>query len=141
MGNFARRGARYTRHMVNVSVTDDHLHLEVKGLHKLWACKSQLDIPFKHIRDVRHDPEAANGWWHGIKLIGTDIPGMFAAGTFYQHGKRIFWDVRDPARSIIIELHDEKFGEVIIEVDDPLFAVEQINARLQASGLPIQPLP
>ena len=124
--------ARYTLDMVELSLTDDHLHLEVEGLHKLWACKSQLDIPVRHIRDVRHDPEAAARWWHGIKLIGTDSPGMFAAGTFYQHGKRIFWDVRDPARSIIIELHDERFGELIIEVSDPLFAVEQIKAKLQA---------
>jgi hypothetical protein len=118
--------------MVEISITDDHLHLEVKGMDKLWAFKSQLDIPLRHIRDVRHDPEAASGWFHGIKLVGTSIPGIYTAGTFYQHGQRVFWDVRDPAMSIIIELHDERFGELVVEVNDPMFAVEQIKARLQA---------
>ncbi len=118
--------------MVELSLTDDRLHLEIKGLDKLWAFKSQLDIPLRHIRGVRHAPDAASGWWHGIKLIGTNIPGMFTAGTFYQHGQSVFWDVRDPARSIIIELHDERFGELVVEVADPLFAVEQIKVKLQA---------
>jgi hypothetical protein len=117
--------------MVEVSLTDDHLHLEVKGLDKLWAFKSQLDIPLRHIRSVRHDPEAASDWFHGIKLLGTNIPGIFTAGKFYQHGQRVFWDVHDPGQSIIIELHDERFSEIVVEVDDPLFAVEQIKARLQ----------
>ena len=67
-----------------------------------------------------------------MKLIGTSVPGIFTAGTFCQHGQRVFWDVRDPARSIIIELHDERFGELVVEVNDPLFAVEQIKARFKA---------
>jgi len=28
--------------MVEISLTDDHLYLEIKGLDKLWAFKSQL---------------------------------------------------------------------------------------------------
>jgi hypothetical protein len=116
--------------MVEISFTNDHLHLEVKGLDKLWAFKSELDIPLRHIRDVRHDPDAASGWWHGIRLIGTQLPGVITAGQFYQHGQRVFWDVHEPANSIIIELHDERYGQLIVEVSDPLLAVEQIKAKL-----------
>src|SRR5262245_28689109 len=59
--------------MVEISISGDHLHLEVKGLDKLWAFKSQLEIPLRHIRSVQHDAEAASGWWHGIKLIGANL--------------------------------------------------------------------
>jgi hypothetical protein len=117
--------------MVSISIEGDQLHLEVKGLDKLWAFKSQLDIPLRHIRDVRHDPEAASGWWHGFKMVGTHLPGVITAGTFRQHGQRVFWDVHDPERSIIIQLHDDRFDELIVEVDDPLAAVNQIKSRLQ----------
>ena len=117
--------------MVEITITTDHLHLEVKGLDKLWAFKSQLDIPLSHIRDARHDPDTASGWWHGIKVIGTHLPGVITAGQFHQHGRRVFWDVHDPENSIIIELHDERYDELILEVSDPLFAVEQIKARLK----------
>jgi Bacterial PH domain len=99
--------------MVEISITQDHLHLEVKGLDKLWAFKSQLDIPIKHIRDVWHDPEAASGWWHGLKVTGTNLPGLFTAGTFYQQsGGTVFWDVHDPSNAIVIELHDDRFENV-----------------------------
>ena len=119
--------------MVEISVSDDHLHLEVKGLDKLWAFKSQLDIPLRHVRGIRHDPEAAAGWWHGIKVIGTSVPGVITAGSFYQcSGRTMFWDVHDPNKSIIIELHDDRFDELIVEVSDPKAAVDQISARLQS---------
>jgi hypothetical protein len=117
--------------MIEISFIEDRLLLEVKGLDKLWAFKSELDIPLRHIRDVRHDPDAASGWWHGIRLIGTQLPGVIIAGQFYQHGQRVFWDVHDPANSIIIELHDDRFDELIVEVNDPLAAVEQIKANLR----------
>jgi hypothetical protein len=109
--------------MVEISIADDHLHLEVKGWEKLWAFKSQLDIPLVHIRGVRHDPEAASGWLHGIKVAG---------GTFYEgSGRSMFWDVHDPLKSIIIELHDDRFDELIVEVSDPQVAVEQIKAKIE----------
>ena len=117
--------------MVSISIDGDHLHLEVKGLDKLWAFKSQLDIPLRHILSVRHDPSAVSGWWHGIKFPGTSIPGVLTAGTFYQHGQRVFWDVHDPDKSIIIQLHDDRFDELIVEVDDPVTAVNQIKTRLR----------
>ena len=117
--------------MVEVSINGDQLHLEVQGLDKLWAFKSQLDIPLRHILSVRHDPTAVSGWWHGIKLPGTHVPGLITAGTFYQHGQRVFWDVHDPDGSIIIQLHDDRFDELIVEVNDPTAVVNQIKTRLQ----------
>jgi hypothetical protein len=117
--------------MVEISITADQLHLEVRGLDKLWAFKSQLDIPLRHVLSVRHDPAAVSGWWHGFRISGTYLPGVLTAGTFHQRGQRVFWDVHDPERSIIIQLHDDRFDELIVEVDDPLAAVNEIRTRLQ----------
>ena len=77
--------------MVEISIIGDHLHLDVKRLDKLWAFKGKLEIPLKHIRAVRYDPAVARGWWHGMKLPGTILPGVITAGTFYQHGQKVFW--------------------------------------------------
>ena len=119
--------------MVEITFIEDRLHLEVKGLDKLWAFKSELDIPLRHVRDVRHDPKAASlsGWWHGDKEAAIEIPGVLTAGTFWLYGERMFWDVHDPEKAIIIEIHDDRFDELIVEVGDPQFAVEQIKARLE----------
>jgi hypothetical protein len=105
--------------MVNVEVTDKVAIFEVEGLDKVWALKSRLEIPLRHLRDIRIDPEATRGWWHGLRLPGTNLPGVMTAGTFYQQGRRIFWDVHDPEQTIVIELTDDRYDELIIEVEDP----------------------
>ena len=82
--------------MVDLSIAEGSLKLHVRGADKLWALKSSLEIPLLHITGIRADPSVAHGWWHGIKLPGTNIPGVLTAGTFYQDGKRRFWDVHHP---------------------------------------------
>jgi hypothetical protein len=116
--------------MVEVAIHGTHVLIEVKGLDKLWAFKGQLEIPVAHIRGVRADPTIARGWWKGIKAPGTSIPGVIRAGTFYQDDKRVFWDVHDPDKTVVIDLHDERYDQLIVEVADPAATVSQLSAVL-----------
>ncbi len=113
--------------MVDLSIAEGKLRLRVRGADKLWAFKSSLEIPLVHIASVRADPEAARGWYHGIRMPGTSVPGVITAGTFYQDGKRVFWDVHNPEKTIVIDLNDERYNELVIEVDDPDAAVKLIQ--------------
>jgi hypothetical protein len=117
--------------MVEVSVSEGKLLLHVKGADKLWAFKSSLEIPLQHIAAIRADPVAAHGWWHGLRVLGTNLPGVITAGTFYEEGKRVFWDVHNPDNAVVIELKDEKYNELIVEVADPNMTVEIVKAALQ----------
>jgi hypothetical protein len=85
-----------------------------------------------HIMEIRADPEIAHGWWHGLRMPGTNIPGVLTAGTFYQDGKRVFWDVHNPENTVVIELKDERYNQLIVEVADPNAAVELVKAGLRA---------
>jgi hypothetical protein len=116
--------------VVDLSIAEGKLTLHVRGADKLWAFKSSLEIPLVHIAGVRADPEAARGWYHGIRMPGTNVPGVITAGTFYQDGKRVFWDVHSPEKTILIELHDERYSELIVETDDPEAAVRLIQNAL-----------
>jgi len=115
---------------VDLSIAVGKLMLHVRGADKLWAFKSSLEIPLVHIAGVRADPEIARGWYHGIRMPGTNVPGVITAGTFYQDGKRIFWDVHHPEKTIVIDLHDERYNELIVEVDDAQAAVALIQSAL-----------
>lgn len=117
--------------MVNLSVEGDTLHLEVQGWDKLWAMKSRLEIPLVHISDVHAEPNPPMGWFQGLKMGGTDLPNVFRAGTFYQDGEWVFWDVRNKENTIAISLHDERYKKLIIEVEDPHVAVQQIREGLE----------
>lgn len=116
--------------MVEITVAGGVATFEVQGWDKLWSLKSRLEIPLAHVRGVRADPEIARGWWHGIRAPGTNLPGVLTAGTFYQHGKRVFWDVHDPECTIVIELVDERFDELIIEVANPAAAVSLLETSI-----------
>jgi hypothetical protein len=116
--------------MVDVTVEDDRVVFSVEGLDKLWALRSRLEIPLAHVTRIEHDPPAVGRWWHGIKLMGTQLPGLFAAGTFHYHGDLVFWDVRDPAKTIIVTLDHERYKKLIVEVADPEGTVQRIRGAM-----------
>ena len=116
--------------MVDLSIAEGKLTLHVRGADKLWAFKSSLEIPLVHIAGVRADPEAARGCYHGIRMPGTNVPGVITAGTFYQDGKRVFWDVHHPEKTIVIDLNDERYSRLIVEVADPQAAVILVQGGL-----------
>src|SRR5512142_742915 len=102
--------------MVDIRLAHDTLTIEVEGLHKVWAVRSRLEIPLRHIRGVAADPHPAMGLFDGWKIMGTDIPWMFRAGMFWQDGSKVFWDVRHPEKTIVLDLEDESFAKLIVEV-------------------------
>ena len=105
--------------MVNIRIEGDVAVFEVAGWDKVWAFKSSLEIPSVHISDVYADPHPAMGWFQGLKIIGTGLPNIFKAGTFCQQGEFVFWDVRNPQNTIVVELVHEDFSKLVIEVAEP----------------------
>lgn len=114
--------------MVELTVADGKLVVRVEGLDKLWALKSALEIPLEHVAAVRADPEAARGWFHGMRMPGTNVPGVITAGSFYLHGDWVFWDVHNPEKTVVISLHDERYKALVVEVADPEAAVKLVSA-------------
>ena len=119
--------------MVTIIIADDRIQFEVEGIDKMWALRSHLEFPVSHIKSVRVDPEAAAGWWHGVKLWGSNIPGILTAGTFYQNSGVVFYDVHDPARTIVIELDHEHYDRMIVEVADPEHEKRKIEKAIKAA--------
>lgn len=120
--------------MVDVTVAGGAAVFEIEGLDKLWSLKSRLEIPLAHIKGVRLDPEIARGWWHGMRTLGTQMPGVITAGTFHQHGRRVFWDVHDPDLTIVVELVDERYDELIVEVESPATVEGLLREALRGRG-------
>ncbi len=121
--------------MIEIAVDNQTLNLEVRGWDKLWALKSRLEIPLANIHEVEADPTIARGWWKGLRAPGTHVPGVIIAGTFYQDGKRIFWDVHNADNTIVIGLADDRYDQLIVEVRDPAAAVSLIKNALSSSDV------
>lgn len=115
-----------------MSITDNSLTVDLQGLHKLWAFKSRIRVPLAHVRGATAD----QGMIHepkGLRAPGLHLPGAAVIGTFHRDGQRHFWDVRRGADAIVIELVNESYARLVIEVEDPHGTVDKIN-RVTSRG-------
>ena len=118
--------------MAEVELTEDALLVHVRGLDRIFALRSQLEIPLSHVVGAEADPEVAlPAWWKSLRLTATQIPWIVTAGTFYQEGERVFWDVHDPQKAVVIRLRDERYTRLIIGVDDPPATAAAIQGTIR----------
>lgn len=116
--------------MAEIELTADNLVVHVKGADRIFAFKSELTIPLEHVLGAARDEEEARRWYHGVRAPGTSVPGVITAGTFHEHGERVFWDVHHPERAIALGVRDESYAKLVVEVDDPDATIIAIGAAL-----------
>jgi hypothetical protein len=117
--------------MVNVTIHNNALDLEMEGFDKLWTLRSHLEIPLANVRDIHQDTDQTRRWWKGLRAPGTRLPGVIQAGTFYQDGQRIFYDVHNPDNAVIIDLEDDRYNELVVEVNNPQTVINQVQKALE----------
>jgi hypothetical protein len=119
--------------MAEVELAQDALIVHVEGMDRLFALRSRLEVPLSHVEGAEADPDEARRRWHGIMERGIWVPGPITAGTYYQEGELVFWDVHDPEKTVVIHLKDERYRRLVIEVEDPEATVGRINEATGAS--------
>lgn len=111
----------------SVEIKGNILLVKIQGSDKLWALKSLMELPLTNVVGATSATAEAREWLHGLRLGGTHLPGVVSAGRFYSDGKWVFWDVHDPDKAIAIELRDERYSKLVIEVDDPDAEIHRIR--------------
>jgi len=115
--------------MATVTIDGGQVTIRMSRLDRILALKGELTISLEHVIGVTLRPKEARSWFHGFK-IGTSIPGVLTAGTFYTDDGKVFYDMHNPEQTIAIELRGESFKRVIVQVDDPEETAELINASV-----------
>lgn len=124
--------------MVAVTINRDQLHLEILGWSCLFALKRHLDIPLKAIKrvSVGHVPKFR---WGDIRVLGTSIPGVLAAGTFLMGAprRRALVDIRKRSTQVLdLELEEQPYQSVIAEVRDAETSCRSIESAIQTIPAP-----
>jgi len=119
--------------LADIEITATSLVVHIRGADQLFALASRLEVPLAHISAADLSPPEAHGVWHGLRMGGTNLPGVVTAGRFLQHGEWAFWDVHDHVRAIAIRLHDEGYAKLIIGVDDPIGVVAAIRSAVASA--------
>ena len=106
------------------------MRFEVEGWDKLWALKSQLEIPLSHIRAFALIPSRRAGGgtgcgWPALRCRVSSRPVRSISW-----GGAVFYDVHDPDGTIVIELDHEHYKRLVIEVASPDEAVATLTRAL-----------
>jgi hypothetical protein len=105
--------------MTQIEIADGRLKVEILGWDKLWSLKSRLEFSLDHVVGARRWEKAKDGGRRGLRAPGTHLPGVIVAGTYHLKGEHTFYDVHDFGQAIVIELRDEWYARLVVEVAEP----------------------
>ena len=101
--------------MVKVTIGKEYVAFELEGAQKFLALKRLVRIPVKNIDSI--STETVKPLWLAGRL-GTHVPPIFWAGTFWTREGKTFYYVRDRSSCITLKLRDHEYSKVVMEVDD-----------------------
>jgi hypothetical protein len=119
--------------VASATIADGVLTLSLRTWDKIFSVHGSLHIPLEHISDVSSGPAPAVPILS--KVIGTNMPGVLAAGTFFDSHGLLFYDYGADAECLILDVDHERFHRVVVEIDAPQTAaavVQHVKAAIAA---------
>jgi hypothetical protein len=118
--------------MTTIELTEDKLRLTVRGFDVVLAFKKHLEVPLRHVKgaEVGVAPEARERLSHSLRIPGTRLPGIVTAGSYYELGRWMFWDVHSGDNAITIWIEHERYDAIVVDVEEPANVVASINTKL-----------
>jgi hypothetical protein len=113
--------------MVIIEQTKDNFIFKLSGFHKIWALRNSITVPKQDIIRSYQDKQELEKF-SGFRL-GTHIPFLITAGTYFLNGKQNFWDVMIKKNTIIVELQHHYFTKLYIQVKNPQETLQLLNSK------------
>ncbi|MFB0568646.1 MAG: hypothetical protein ACETV0_03400 [Nitrososphaeria archaeon] len=101
--------------MVEVKLGKEYVTFKLEGAQKFLALKNRVRIPLKNIDSV--STETVKPLWFAGK-IGSHMPPIFWAGTFWTREGKAFYYVRNRSKCITLKLRNHEYSKAVVEVDD-----------------------
>lgn len=115
--------------MPRLELTESELCVHLAWWEKLSAFRGDVRIPLSEVRGATED-DGFNGRALGLRLFGTHIPFVLAAGSFIKHGDRQLILTNRTRRTIVVELSNAKWARLVIGVPEARDAAACINAAV-----------
>jgi hypothetical protein len=106
---------------MKLQLSDDALTIALEGWERAWALRRRVVIPRAKIvhAEWHAEPFELHAW---LRLFGTAVPGVIAAGTFYGQGMKQFLYLRRPrgwwhamaTNVLVLDLHDMFYRRVVL---------------------------
>lgn len=110
----------------------DHLVVRLTGWDRLWALSAGVDVPLRSVVAARPmSRRDARTLASGLRLPGTSLPGVIQAGSYRSLSGQgwSLWSVRRAGTVLVIDLQNQPYRHLVLEVDDPVAMAAEIAAQ------------
>jgi hypothetical protein len=120
--------------MASIEIEEHELKVKMRMLDVVLALHPNVSVPLSHLRGVRVRPPEAD-YDSSVKDRsagnGLFLAGKMAIGSVVLEDGLSFFDVRDPSRTIALDLDESQlYRHVVIELDDE--TPENACARIES---------
>jgi hypothetical protein len=118
--------------MPQLELTDSELIVRMGKWEQMMALSADVRAPLAQVRNAIQDDGfgGPSGFKLGLRLPGTHVPYVVAAGTFLKAGDRQFVFTRRKLHTVVIELTGNEWTRLVIGVPDAHAAAARINAAV-----------
>jgi len=124
--------------VVEITVRDSVIHVEMLGWSRLFTLRGSLDIPAHCVTSAAAgEPGLPPFRWNDLRLGGTGVPGLIAAGAYYMGRPRrwVFVDLRRSSKNVLVlELEGYSYKTLMVEVADVPQALRLVEAAMETAG-------
>jgi len=111
-----------------VRVDAEGLVLEPAGWMRMWALSNGVTVPLANVVSVAAVDRSTLPL--GIRAPGAYLPGVICAGTYRRRGSKGLWMVGKAKQVLDVELRDESYTRVVLQVADPVATAAAITSAL-----------
>lgn len=108
-----------------ITITDKSVFVEVTGVDKFFSFKGKFTIPREVMRNVSVRTDDIKPPW--IKIMGTSIPKLITAGTYYGASGKEFWNIHLDNESIVFDLENYEYSRIVVQVDNAAQIISQLS--------------
>ena len=109
---------------MKISVNEDYVKIDLGIKEKIGAARGSLKIPFKNIVSAFSEPPSHPS---GIKIVGTNIPGMIELGTYLAGTQKEFWYTKKgKVNYLVLVLKSDFYSRVIVETENSIELAQKI---------------
>lgn len=113
---------------IKVGIESDALAVAFTGWDRVWSFHRGARIPLAHITSAHVGDRDEEMRTARLRIAGSYIPKRVAAGLFtMRSGGRQLWAVYRRRDVLVIDLTDEKWKRLVLQVDDPAALASSIE--------------
>lgn len=115
--------------MPRLELTDREIVVHLTAWESIWSLRRSFRVPLAHVRGATED-SGFGGRALGLRIPGTHVPGLIAAGTFIKDSEKQFVYTVRKLQTIVIELAGNDWTRLVIGVPNARDEAARINTAV-----------